>query len=219
LGSGLRSPVDQGAATSATLASSDETSELLKQRSIIQATTEWDVLECSQAISSGVNVDGCATVGHYRKSSMMIFVRASAGRNVWTRPIVEVLFDNSIVACFSQQTYARDVEIAYAISVEGKVDNGKVERCGVGELCRIVSNDTGLAIFINLINPDGRRAYIRVWGEVGCCYFRDGERSVSVDLHMALHRFDIYRDRGRRRNELTQNQKIGEVYLGFKEFN
>lgn len=117
---------------------------------------------------------------------------------------------------FSQQTYARDVEIAYAISVEGKVDKGKVDRCEIGTQCRIVSKDTSLTIFIY---PDEPRTYIHVWGEVGCCYFRDGDGSVSVDPHVPLHRFDIYKGRGRKRNEVILNQKIGELYVGFKEPN
>lgn len=117
---------------------------------------------------------------------------------------------------FSQQTYARDVEIAYAISVEGKVDKGKVERCGVGKQCRIVSHDTGLTIFIY---PDEPRTYIHVWGEVGCCYFWDRDGFVSVDQRVPLHRFDICRGRGRKRNEVILNQKIGELYVGFKELN
>jgi hypothetical protein len=49
---------------------------------------------------------------------------------------------------FSPPAHAQDVEIAYAVRVEGKVDKGKVERCRVGEQCRIVSKDTGLTIFI-----------------------------------------------------------------------
>ncbi|MEH2513945.1 hypothetical protein V1291_005299 [Nitrobacteraceae bacterium AZCC 1564] len=120
---------------------------------------------------------------------------------------------------FSQHAHARDVEIAYAISIEGKIDKGKVERCEVGTQCRIVSKDTGLTIFIRLLDPDGRRAYIRVEGDVGCCYFWDGDGSVSVDPHVPLHRFNIYKGRGRKRNEVILNQKIGELYVGFKEPN
>ncbi len=117
---------------------------------------------------------------------------------------------------FSSHAHARDVEIAYAVSVEGKVDKGKVERCRVGEQCRIVSKDTGLTIFIY---PGERRTYIHVWGDVGCCYFWDGDDLAKVDLHEPLHRFNIYKGRGRKRNEVILNQKIGELYVGFKELN
>lgn len=130
--------------------------------------------------------------------------------------LLKCLLTTLALFVFSPHAHARDVEIAYAVNVEGKVDKGKVERCRVGDQCRIVSKDTGLTISIY---PRERRTRIHVWGEVDCCYFWNGDDSVSVDLHEPLHRFNIYKGRGRKRNEVILNQKIGELYVGFKEPN
>jgi hypothetical protein len=63
------------------------------------------------------------------------------------------------------------------------------------------------------------QVHIEVYGSKGrpaCCYFFDGEISVSRDTR-GLIRLHVYEGRKRIRNEFIQNALLGVLYLQFSK--
>lgn len=112
---------------------------------------------------------------------------------------------------------AADYVVNYALEVDGKTDTGKKETCEYARPCEIVSESAGVRVVMNFTYPDHRSVYTQVYGRLGCCYFRDGVDSISLDPKLPLHHLQIFEGQVRRQNEFVQNRKVGVLYLNFSD--
>jgi hypothetical protein len=112
---------------------------------------------------------------------------------------------------------AADYVVNYALDVDGKTDAGKKETCEYVRPCEIISESSGIRVVMNFTYPDHLSVYTHVYGRLGCCYFRDGADSISLDPKLPLHHLQIFEGRARRQNEFVQNRKIGVLYLSFSD--
>ena len=122
----------------------------------------------------------------------------------------------SLLFCNSKAA-AADYVVNYALEVDGKTDTGKKETCEYVRPCEIVSESAGVRVVMNFTYPDHRSVYTQVYGRLGCCYFRDGVDSISLDPRLPLHHLQIFEGQARRKNEFVQNRKVGVLYLSFSD--
>jgi hypothetical protein len=88
---------------------------------------------------------------------------------------------------FDGKAAAADYIVNYALDMDGKTDVGKKETCEYVRPCEIVSESAGVRVIMNFSYPDHLSVTTHVYGRLGCCYFRDGVDSISLDPKLPLH--------------------------------
>lgn len=113
--------------------------------------------------------------------------------------------------------FAADYSVAYALEADGKTETGKIESCHSVGSCRIkfhaIDATAELSYFAHPTDSD--KIVLSMWGDSACCYFGDGNDTISLDPTKQLHAVAIYAGHARRRNEFIQNQRLGVLYLSF----
>jgi hypothetical protein len=112
---------------------------------------------------------------------------------------------------------AADYSVAYALETDSNTETGTLENCTFGEPCRIkfrVMDATARLTYFS--KPDGRGdVMLAMDGDSACCYFKDGNYSISLDPKVPLHAVVVYAGHARRGNEVVRNQQLGTLYLSF----
>jgi hypothetical protein len=114
-----------------------------------------------------------------------------------------------LASCFllNRETAAGDYEVAYAIDA-------------YEQICRLVFMRSTISISLGLISNSRNRVFdVFVDDRVKeCCLFSDGTNRTMIDTEQRFHRLSIFEGKQRRGNEFVQNNKIGEIFLGFSNF-
>jgi hypothetical protein len=118
-----------------------------------------------------------------------------------------------LLGILNANAFAGDYTVAYALEIGGKTETGKVDNCQYTKQCEIASKDFGLSIFTYFIYPENRDVYVTVEGKKGCCYFNDGNESISLDSRRPIPGMAIFEGHARRKNEFVQNNRLGTLYL------
>src|SRR5258708_2647526 len=129
--------------------------------------------------------------------------------------VLLVLFDFSIF-----QAAAGDYEIAYAIDARGLKEARKSTECTYAYICRLTFERSQISILLGLVSNSKRHEFnVSIYDMVdGCCYFSDGDRFIKIDADKPLHRLSIFEGKQRIGNEWVMNKRIGELFLGFRNF-
>jgi hypothetical protein len=121
------------------------------------------------------------------------------------------------VTAASPKALAADYSVAYALAANGKTETGKLESCNSIDTCRVkfqtMDATANLSYFSRAVGGD--KIVLSMWGDSVCCYFNDGNDSISLDPTARLHAVTIYAGHARRANEVVRNQKLGVLYLPF----
>ena len=112
---------------------------------------------------------------------------------------------------------AADYSVAYALETDGKTETGKIESCNTVDSCQIKFHaiDATAELRYSSNPADGNKVVLSMRGDSACCFFRDGNDSISLDPATRLHVVTIYAGHARRGNEVVKNQELGVLYLSF----
>lgn len=110
---------------------------------------------------------------------------------------------------------AGDYSLTYAIDANDRHDAGKIETCVYDKPCEIQPIGFGLSIFLSFIRANHRWVELHIFGEPGCCYSADANRTINLEIKPGLLRVPLYEGRKRRQNEFVRNERFGILYLEF----
>ena len=133
----------------------------------------------------------------------------------WIVNQLRLIFGMLMLVILNANAFAGDYTVAYALEIGDQTETGKAENCEYVRQCELKTDTFGLSIFTFFIYPENRKAYVTVGGKKGCCYFTDGNESVSLDPRQPIPRIAIFEGHARVQNEFVQNNRLGTLYLRF----
>lgn len=117
-------------------------------------------------------------------------------------------------------TTAQDVAAAVTSSLN---EQGTRQDCTYGTFCtiRLSKSDLEIRLDLSQLERDKKRIFVSANGGrtqgLACCYFSDGESTVSRELREPLVKLHIYDGHRRKGNEFVQNLHLGVLYLQFSD--
>lgn len=116
---------------------------------------------------------------------------------------------------------AGDYQVAYAIDAGGLRESGKFVECTYKTACMLIFEKTSIHVATNTFRVSDNHAHIvaiTIYGKGNCCYFSDGDSEISLNGDEQVHKLEIFEGRKKAGNELVVNNKVGHIYLEFRDF-
>jgi hypothetical protein len=113
--------------------------------------------------------------------------------------------------------HATDYSVDFGAETEAGKDAGSIA-CSSEVICTAKMESLALSITFMVVRNEPQRVRIHMDSnnDPGCCYFSDGDRSISIDPHHPPSRMSFYRGIEAKGAMLIENERVGMLYLRFR---